>query len=146
VTLTVTVHNSVAASAPVRYEVTLHNSGSTPCGPPSRHVPPGRASLTLGPCGQLSTVISNASGVDVYPIGPYYCPLFVGLSLAAHGTLSATGGWAGYEYVTGPGGSRLFARAPAGNYRLLVDARVAVPFRLVGGTASPASPAGPAGP
>jgi hypothetical protein len=59
--------------------------------------------------------------------------MYLGLDLAAHGTLSATGSWAGYEYLAGPGSSRQFSRAPAGNYRLLVDGRVAVPFTLVAG-------------
>jgi len=57
--------------------------------------------------------------------------MYVGPDLTAHGTVSGTGAWAGYEYLPNPAGSRHLSRAPAGNYRLLVDGRVAVPFKLV---------------
>jgi len=139
VTLTVTIRNGTAAKVPVLYQVTLQNMGNQPCLPPSRQLAPNRAPLTLGPCGQLATVVRNASHVNVYPgnAPAYSCPLSVASDLAAHGTLSATAGWAGYEYLAGPGGTRRFVRAPAGNYHLVVYGKVAVPFKLVPGLARP---------
>jgi hypothetical protein len=113
--------------------VTLHNWGARPCGPPNSQLPVARRSLTLGPCGQLATVIGNDFGVNVYPGAAVYynCPESVGLHLPAHGTASASGSWAGYEYL---GRSPGWQHAPSGPYRLIVDERVSVPFKLVTGS------------
>jgi hypothetical protein len=129
-------HSSYGPGQPVRYRVSLHNVSAHSCTAPGA---PARASNApvselLGPCGQLSVVVDNAHGLDVYP-GPeaISCPAYLGPVLAAHGTLAASGTW---DQSEGPliGGrlhSHVIRHAPPGRYRIMIGGAVSVAVTLV---------------
>jgi hypothetical protein len=133
--LTVTIPSGSSAAAPVRYDVTLHNTGRTPCGGAYRSDPSALRQFRVGICSSMPVTFVNALGVDVYP-GPqvYMCPVFAGPYIAPHGTVTTTGSWPGSEYVAHPPGSPRSHPAPSGSYKLVVDNAVEVPFTL---TSSP---------
>ncbi len=136
VTLTVTIPAASSTSAPVRYDVAVHNGGNAPCGEAFRGDPPSVRRFRVGPCSSMPASVVNGFGVDVYP-GPqiFMCPMFAGPYLAPHTTVTATATWPGTEYVASPGGGAPQPRAaPPGPYVLVVDRAVRVPFTL---TASP---------
>ena len=133
VILSVTIRRRAFTSTePVTYTVRLSNTGSTTCGAPlASHVPQARRSLTVGPCGDLSAVVRNATGVDVYP-GPlaYFCPDEVGLRLGPRSTTSTTGTWSQTEVLGSPPRTQ---HAAPGTYQLVVDGAVTVPVTLAPG-------------
>ncbi|MFZ0250447.1 MAG: hypothetical protein WAL61_10930 [Acidimicrobiales bacterium] len=116
---------------PVTIKVLLRNTGSTTCGGPlAQHVPQARQKLTVGPCGTMSLVVRNSTGVEVYP-GPavFHCPAEMGFQLGPHSTARATATWSeaadvGLESNSAP------QLAPPGMYRLSVDGVVTVPVTL----------------
>jgi hypothetical protein len=127
---------------PVTYAVVVTNNGSTPCGPAAASIPSGRGSLTVGPCGQLSGSVLNAAGRNVYP-GPlvFSCPMFVGVHLGPHASVTGEGSWVGYEAIPGgPHDTVQWQKAPPGQYRVTVAGAVSVPFSLTGIAPRPASP------
>lgn len=135
ITLTVTVPAGTPSSAPagdVFYAVTVHNGGNTACGKTFRNNPPTTRQFRVGVCSAMPVSVSNAFGVDVYP-GPqiYMCPMFSGPYIAPHTTVKATGSWAGTEFLrSSGGGAPQSGEAPPGNYSLIVDNAVRVPFTL----------------
>ena len=135
IVLSVTVRGrAFTPTEPVTYTVRLRNAGRTTCGAPlAPHVLQARRALTVGPCGTLSLVVSNALGVDVYP-GPvtYFCTDEAGFRLGPHGTATTTGTWNQSEAL-GSGGSPTVLHAPPGHYRLVVDKAVSVPVTLAPG-------------
>jgi hypothetical protein len=128
-TLTVSVSTGSGTSVPVRYDVVVHNNGSTPCGAAFRSDPAARR-FRVGPCSSMPATFVDAFGVDVYP-GPqvYMCPEFAGPYIAPHAAITATATWSGAEYVATPGGTES-RPAPPGAYKLVVDKAVEVPFTL----------------
>jgi hypothetical protein len=131
---------------PVTYEVSLTNSGTTPCGPTHTALPQLHQALNVGPCGALSAVVSDAAGHDVYPGQQVFsCPMLSAVHLGAHATISTEGSWMGYEALTTPSGGSLGAvqwrKAPPGQYRVIVGNAVSVPFRLSGTPTAPSLPA-----
>jgi hypothetical protein len=126
----------------VTYEVSVTNSGATPCGRSQTSIPSLRRALTVGPCGELSGVVVNAAGLDVYPGKEIFgCPLFWGVHLGAHATLKAEGTWTGYEALSsGPEGTIQWQKAPPGRYSVIVDNAVSVPFELAGAPTVPSLP------
>jgi hypothetical protein len=133
VTLTVTIPAGPAPSAPVRYDVTVHNRGNTACGTAFRSGPPAAGRFAVGPCSSMPATFVNALGVDVYPgQAAFFCPLITGPYIAPHATVRATATWPGTEDVaTRPGGPSQLRPAPPGAYELVVDNAVEVPFTLI---------------
>jgi hypothetical protein len=129
--LTVTIPSGSSTSAPVRYDVTVHNTGRTPCGAAYRNDPPAVRQFRVGVCTSMPVTFVNALGVDVYP-GPqiFMCPMFAGPYIAPHATVTTSVSWPGTEYLTTPGGSPQSRPAPPGSYKLVVDNAVEVPFTL----------------
>jgi hypothetical protein len=138
IVLTVTVAGRAFTPAePVTYTVRLRNTGAATCGAPlAQHVPQARRSLTVGPCGVLSLIVSDALGVNVYP-GPvaYSCPDEVGLRLGPHSTTTTTttGSWNQSETIGSGEAPATVHHAPPGEYRLAVDQAVSVPVTLAPG-------------
>ena len=129
------VRHAFTPNEPVTYTVRLRNTGRTTCGAPlAEHVPQARGSLTVGPCGTLSAVVSNAAGVDVSP-GPlsYFCPDDSGFRLGPDSTATTTGSWDQMETVGSEGQSGTARQAPPGHYLVTVDRAVSVPVTLVPG-------------
>ena len=119
-------------SAPVRYTVTVANDGPTTCGPPASQLVPGSPTLTVGVCGMLPAVVTDAAGDDIYP-GPvsFSCPMEAFIDIPAHTTVTATGNWPGTQAL-GPAPPRVSA-APPGHYLIEVGRGsqvVSVPFTL----------------
>jgi hypothetical protein len=124
----------------VTYRVTLHNVSGRSCTVPGQSPPslpggkpsgPGGGPLgfLLGPCSPLPVTVDNAAGVDVSPgADAISCPVILGPALAAHATLSTTGSWDQMEGGVRP--ARIARPAPAGDYRIVVDGKVAVPVTL----------------
>ncbi len=135
VTLTVAIPAGPTVSAPVRYDVTLHNGGNTACGEAFRNNPPATRHFRVGPCSAMPATFLNAFGVDVYP-GPqtFMCPMIAGPYVAPHATVTTTATWPGEEYLATSGGPTELHPASPGPYVLVVDNAVKVPFTL---TASP---------
>ena len=128
-TLTVSVRAGSERSVPVRYDVVVHNNGSTPCGAAFRSNPAARR-LRVGPCSSMPATFVNAFGVDVDPGAQVYmCPDIAGPYIAPHATVTATGTWPGTEYLATPVGTESLP-APPGAYKLVVDNAVEVPFLL----------------
>ena len=129
-TVTVSVRAGSETSAPVRYDVAVHNRGGTPCGAALRRDPPASRPFRVGPCTAMAATFVDSSGVDVYP-GPQFsmCPLSTGPYIAPHATVTATGSWSGTENLVTPGGLESHL-APPGAYKLVVDNAVVVPFTL----------------
>jgi hypothetical protein len=131
-----TVSIQARAFAPgqlVTYRVSVHNLSRGTCGTPGRTFPttdtaPNFAAGLLGPCGELSVVIYDAEGTNVYP-GPlaYGCPMILGPSIAPQQTIATTATWQ-------PAGSRR-----PGRYRLVIDGKVTLPIVITGPT--PTTPA-----
>jgi hypothetical protein len=143
----ITLHVSIAKDPfpigqVVTYAVSVSNSGATACGPAQQKIPPLRRALTIGPCGVLPGVISNAYGLDVYPGREIFgCPLFWGVHLGAHATIRAEGTWMGYEALAGgPAGTIKWQKGPLGRYNVVVDDAVSVPFELAGAPSVPSVP------
>jgi hypothetical protein len=118
----------------VTYRVSVHNLARTTCDTPGRTFPtvttvPNFALGLLGPCGELSAVIYDAAGTNVYP-GPvaYGCPMIVGPWVAPGQTIVTTGMWQ-------PAGSR-----SPGRYTLVIDGKVTLPIIIA---ASPTAPWAP---
>jgi hypothetical protein len=140
IVLTVTVAGRAFTPAePVTYTVRLRNTGAATCRAPlAQHVPQARRSLTVGPCGVLSLIVSDALGVNVYP-GPvaYSCPDEVGLRLGPHSTTTTTttttGSWNQSETIGSGEAPATVQHAPPGKYRLAVDQAVSVPVTLAPG-------------
>jgi hypothetical protein len=122
---------SFTVGQPVTYKVAVRNLSHTTCGTPGRPLPtiptaPTVALGLLGPCGELSVVIYDAAGTDVYP-GPvaYGCPMIVGPALHPGQSLATTGTW-----TPAP------VRA-SGRYRLVIAGKVTLPIVLAEATAAP---------
>ena len=129
-TVTVSVRAGSETSAPVRYDVAVHNRGGTPCGAALRRDPPASRPFRVGPCTAMAATFVDSSGVDVYPGPPFsMCPLSTGPYIAPHATVTATGSWSGTENLVTPGGLESHL-APPGAYKLVVDNAVVVPFTL----------------
>ena len=134
VLLTASIQKGVFAPGQlVTYRVAVHNLSRTICGTPRRNLPavpttPNSAGL-LGPCGELSVVVYNAEGTNVYPGRVAYgCPLILGPSIPPGQTIATTGMWQ-------PGGSR-----GPGPYRLVIDGKVTLPI-VITATAPTTRPA-----
>ncbi len=136
---------------PVTYRVTIRNNGATPCGPALASIPaPGQGTLTVGPCGQVSSTVVNASGLNVYPGREVFqCPMLFNAHLGAHALLTGQATWMGAEaFSDGTHGNFRLQEAPPGRYRVIVDNAVSVPFELAGPPpgSTPVSPAHPSSP
>jgi len=128
-------------SAPVRYTVTVANDGPTTCGPPAARLVPGSPTLTVGACGVLPAVVTDAAGDDIYP-GPvsFSCPMEAFIDIPAHTSVSAMGSWPGTQAL-GPAPPRVSV-APPGQYRIEVGGGsevVGVPFTLAAPPAATAT-------
>jgi hypothetical protein len=130
----------VPLHVPLRYQVRLHNTGRTGCGPPADRFPGASRRLSVGPCGAFSAIVSDHTGDRVYP-GPIYymCPLIAPVHLAPGATATANGTWLQNEFVaSGGGGAGQWRPAPPGSYHLSVapsgspSQGVSVPFSIVG--------------
>ncbi len=116
-----TVHITVTNTSDTQcgYETT----GGTPIGPPRQ--------LTVGQCGEISLVINNAKGQNIYPGRVVInCPDISGPDLPARGSLTATATWNQSAYpvqVTNPWTSH---PAPTGHYRLIIDQRISFPVTI----------------
>jgi hypothetical protein len=118
----------------VTYRVSVHNLARTACGTPGRTFPtvpttPNFALGLLGPCGELSVVIYNAEGTNVYP-GPvaFSCPMIVGPRIAPGQTIATTGMW---QPTGSPG---------PGSYRLVIDGKVTLPIVIAATPSAPGLP------
>jgi hypothetical protein len=150
VVLTVSVAKSpfvLPLQRPVTYEARLTNDGGTACGPGHPTSPPFTGNtLSLGPCGPLPAVVSDASGVDVYPGSmAFFCPMFVDTYLGPHATVAGVGTWEGYEALGPPGQSVQWRQAPPGAYHVTVGKAVTVPFMLAQGAPGAPGPVRPPG-
>jgi hypothetical protein len=115
-----------AGSRAVTFRVTLHNQGNRWCGPRDH-----TGSLDLGLCGDISTVVHNAAGVDVYPGHEVvFCPDFDGRGVAPHQSATGSSTWLGQQYLSDGGASDQSTAAPPGRYTLVVAGTLAVPFTL----------------
>jgi hypothetical protein len=70
--------------------------------------------------------VFDANGVDIWP-GPvaYSCPLISEISLAPHGTVTATGSWPKSAVTRSSN-----APAPPGTYRLEIDRAISFTITL----------------
>ncbi len=125
----------------VTYTVRLTNTGTATCGQAPAQIPQdlaqARHSLTVGPCGTLSTVVRNARGVNVYPgsVGES-CPAEFGFRLGPHSSTSTTGSWNQTDFQghgQGQASPTPSMQAPPGTYWLVVDQAVTLPVTLVPG-------------
>jgi hypothetical protein len=106
--------------------VTVHNAGSTWCGP---HRSTG--SLLVGPCGSVSAVVHDATGVDVFPGNEvYFCPDDTGRGVGPHESASGSFRWTGEEDLASQGTPAPWQQAPSGRYSLDVAGVLVVPFTL----------------
>ena len=127
VTMTVAIAPRAAAHT-MEARVTVHNGSDAWCGPHSR-----TGSLAVGPCGSVSAVVHDATGVDVYPGHELlFCPLFMGRGAAPHSSVSGSFQWTGEEDLGPRGGPARWRPAPPGRYSLDVEGVVEVPFTLPG--------------
>lgn len=127
VTMTVTIAPNTGADTAVA-RVTVHNASAAWCGP-HRHT----GSLILGPCGEISAVVHDATGADVYPGNElFFCPAYRGRGVAPHSSASGTFRWTGEEDLAPTGVPARWQQAPAGRYSLDVGGVLKVPFTLPG--------------
>jgi hypothetical protein len=86
----------------------------------------GTSHQSIGPCGSLPMDVFDANGVDIWP-GPvaYSCPLISEISLAPHGTVTATGSWPKSAVTRSSN-----APAPPGTYRLEIDRAISFTITL----------------
>ena len=125
----VTIRVAVAPHAgahTMEARVTVHNGISPWCGP---HRSTG--SLLVGPCGSVSAVVHDATGVDVYPGNElYFCPDDIGRGVGPHATVSGSFRWTGVEDLASQGAPARWQQAPSGRYSLDVGGVLDVPFTL----------------
>jgi hypothetical protein len=128
---TVTMGVAIARNAgphTMEARVTVHNGSDGWCGP---HRSTG--SLLVGPCGSVSAVVHDATGVDVYPGHQlYFCPEYTGRGVGPHATVSGSFRWTGEEDLASQGAPARSQRAPSGRYSLEVAGALEVPFTLQG--------------
>jgi hypothetical protein len=106
--------------------VSVHNGSSAWCGPRRS-----TGSLLVGPCGSVSAVVRDATGVDVYPGHEmYFCPDDTGRGVAPHATVSGSFRWTGEEDQASQGEPARWQQAPSGRYWLEVGGVLEVPFTL----------------
>jgi hypothetical protein len=122
----------------VTYRVSVHNLSRATCGTRGRILPtipttPNFAEGLLGPCGEISVVIYDADGTNVYP-GPvaFGCPMILGPSIAPGQSIATTGTW-----------EQTGTRGP-GSYRLVIDGKVTLPIVIAG--SAPSAPGAPSPP
>lgn len=121
----------------VTYWVSLHNLSRATCGTPARAFPTSPTTQNfvpglLGACGELSAVIYDAKGTNVYP-GPvaYGCPMILGPSIAPGQTIATTGTW------------QLAGSRGTDRYRLVIDGKVTLPIVISGSTPTTAAAPSP---
>jgi hypothetical protein len=123
-----------AKGQPVVVHVTITNTSTTACGdvtstgaapapPPSR--------VVVGQCGQISLVVDNRKGQNIYPgLQVIMCPFIPGPALAAKGSVSATGTWDQLAYPPQhPQPGHAHAVAP-GHYTLTIGGQVSFPITI----------------
>jgi hypothetical protein len=132
VVLSVSIQRAAfAAGEPVTYRVSLKNLAGTTCTAPGAVAPKRPLPLLLGECSALPVAVEDAQGRVVYPSREALsCPAIVGPKLGPHSALHATGTWDPWGIASIGSGIQ------PGTYRLIVDARVVVPFILAGPTAA----------
>jgi hypothetical protein len=125
--LTFTAHQTVTIDAIVT------NTGPTACGFSGFGPIPSAVSVastplptqSIGPCGSMELQFDNAQGVDIWPgHAAFSCPAGFEYQLLPGTHLRAVGSWG--QGLMFP----LHGAAPKGNYRLLVDGRVASTITL----------------
>jgi hypothetical protein len=123
-----------AKGQPVVVHVTITNTSATACGdvtstgstpapPPSR--------VVVGQCGQISLVVDNRKGQNIYPgLQVIMCPFIPGPALPAKGSVSATGAWDQLAYPPQhPQPGNAHAVAP-GRYKLTIGGQVSFPITI----------------
>jgi hypothetical protein len=115
----------------VTVNVSLTNNGNAACGVSNPPVPGGQP-LTIGPCGDLSLVIRNGTGKNVYPGQVvFHCAPIFGVEIPAHTSVSTTGTW---NQASAYNSKKLASR---GKYKVSIAGKLTFTITLTGSSKGP---------